>query len=167
MQGKSDAAETVGGKKRVAYEGAKEQGAAKRPLHMRRPQLKTPAQALMERYKKLQAMRQQDQIERRLTELTSDDGAGPSSTQSSSAGPSPTQSSGAGGSKGRVAHQPKAVAPVLNKTKKQLLDRQASRDRYRLGCRLRYTDKINVNTRLAWRHLPGLPLLTNGFKNSR
>jgi hypothetical protein len=39
----------------VAYETAtKEATAAKRPLHMKKPALKTPAQAMLDRYHKIQ-----------------------------------------------------------------------------------------------------------------
>jgi hypothetical protein len=63
FQGKPEEPSTSGaagepqsrGKKRVAYETAtKEAAAAKRPLHMKKPALKTPAQAMLDRYHKIQ-----------------------------------------------------------------------------------------------------------------
>merc|ERR1719334_1826958 len=50
-----DSQDVAVGKKRVAYDSAQANHASKRPLHMKKPQLKTPQQAYMERYKKLQA----------------------------------------------------------------------------------------------------------------
>ena len=44
------------GKKRVAYEGSG--GQDKRPLRMKKPVVRTPAQAMFDRYKKLQEMKQ-------------------------------------------------------------------------------------------------------------
>merc|ERR1719219_2226290 len=74
---------SVVGKKRVAHEGS--ESSDRRPLHMKKPALKTPAQAMHDRYKKLQQMRQQQMIEKRLTELTEDDPGEGTSTSSSAA----------------------------------------------------------------------------------
>ena len=46
---------TSSGKKRLAYETAsKGATASKRPLHLKKPAIKTPAQAMMDRYQKIQ-----------------------------------------------------------------------------------------------------------------
>ena len=55
---------TAANKKRVAHEGA----LSERPLHMRKPSQRTPAQVMADRYKKLQMMRQQQLIENKLTD---------------------------------------------------------------------------------------------------
>ena len=116
---KSAASSSVLGKKRVAHGGP--EASEKRPLHMKKPSLRTPAQAMHDRYKKLQQMRQQQMIEKKLTELTKepaeDPGEGPSSSSSSMSG------------KVRVAHTGSSSAPppVMNKARQQLMAREKVR----------------------------------------
>ena len=81
----------------------------------------------MERYKKLQAMRQQNLMEKRLTELTSDDG--PCASTSGTQATSTSSSAEIGGGSKRVAPQPRSGPVVPGKAKKQLLSRQTSADR--------------------------------------
>merc|ERR1719318_1168809 len=115
----------VAGKKRLAYQGSEGQIKEKRPLHMKKPAVRTPAQAMFDRYKKLQEMKQQQLIEKRMTEITEDnpeeDSSGPSSSSSSSFSLAPKKS--------RVAHQGSGLPPVvLSKTKQQLLARQKAKE---------------------------------------
>merc|ERR1719397_1932885 len=90
----SSVSETITGKKRVALGGSKE--AEKRPLHMKKPSKMSPAQAMHDRYKKIQALKQQQLLEKKLTELTED-------TPSTSTSGTASTSSSMGGKK-RVAH---------------------------------------------------------------
>ena len=107
-------------KKRLAHEGAEKN--EKRPLHMRKPSLRTPAQVMADRYKKLQMMRQQQMIEKRMTEMTEDDpGEGPSTSGIGS-------SSQPGGSKSRVAHTATSGPAVLSKVKQQLVAREKAKE---------------------------------------
>ena len=108
-------------KKRLAHEGAEK--SEKRPLHMRKPSLRTPAQVMADRYKKLQMMRQQQMIEKRMTEMTEEDpGEGPSTSSSSGSQP--------GGSRSRVAHTvTSGQGPaVLSKAKQQLVAREKAKE---------------------------------------
>ena len=89
------------GRKRTALGGP--QVAERRPLHMKKPSTLTPAQAMHERYKKIQALKQQQLLEERLTEITEE----PSSSSSS-------------GGKLRVAHSSAAAPVVLSKVKQQV-----------------------------------------------
>ena len=111
---KATPSSSVVGKKRVAHEGS--ESSERRPLHMKKPALKTPAQAMHDRYKKLQQMRQQQMIEKRLTELTEEDpGEGTSASFSS-------------GKKPRIAHTSSGRPPVvMSKTQQQLAARQKTR----------------------------------------
>ena len=105
------------GKKRVAYEGSGSQD--KRPLHMKKPAVRTPAQAMFDRYKKLQEMKQQQLIEKRMAEITEDD---PCEGTSYSSSPITSTTSG----KARVAHTGSGAAPVvLSKSRQQLQARQS------------------------------------------
>ena len=106
-------------KKRLAHEGAEKND--KRPLHMRKPSLRTPAQAMADRYKKLQMMRQQQIIEKRMSEMTEDD-PGESPSTSSGLGSQP------GGSRSRVAHSPTSGPAVLSKAKQQLVAREKAKE---------------------------------------
>ena len=110
------------GKKRVAHEGS--ESSDRRPLHMKKPSLRTPAQAMYDRYKKLQQMRQQQLIEARLSELTEDNpGEGPSSSSSLV-----ETSSSSSGRKARVAHSSSDRPPVvMSRTQQQLAAREKSR----------------------------------------
>ena len=111
-------------KKRLAHEGA--QTSEKRPLHMRKPSHRTPAQVMADRYKKLQMMRQQQMIEKRMTEMTEEDpGEGPSTSTSSGLG-----SSQPGGARSRVAHTvTSGQSPaVLSKAKQQLVAREKAKE---------------------------------------
>ena len=111
-------------KKRLAHEGA--QTSEKRPLHMRKPSHRTPAQVMADRYKKLQMMRQQQMIEKRMTEITDEDpGEGPSTSTSSGLG-----SSSLGGARSRVAHTvTSGQSPaVLSKAKQQLAAREKAKE---------------------------------------
>ena len=113
---KSAASSSVLGKRRVAHGGP--EASEKRPLHMKKPSLRTPAQAMHDRYKKLQQMRQQQMIEKKLTELTEepadDPGEGPSSSMPG---------------KVRIAHtgSSPALPPVMNKARQQLMAREKVR----------------------------------------
>ena len=110
-------------KKRQAHEGA--ETSQKRPLHMRKPSLRTPAQVMADRYKKLQMMRQQQMIEKRMTEITEEDpGEGPSTSSGSGS------SSQQGGSRSRVAHTvTSGQSPaVLSKVKQQLAAREKAKE---------------------------------------
>jgi len=115
----SEAADTlVAGKKRLAYQGSEDQAKEKRPLHMKKPAMRTPAQAMFDRYKKLQEMKQQQLIEKRMTEITEDDTEEKASSSFSLAP-----------KKSRVAHQGSGQPPVvLSKTKQQLLAREKAKE---------------------------------------
>ena len=104
--------ESLIGKKRVAHGGS--ESSDKRPLHLKKPAIRTPAQALHDRYKKLQQMREQRLIEKKLTELTEEDpGEGTSSSLSR---------------KPRVAHSGAGQTPVvMNKAQQQLMAREKAK----------------------------------------
>ena len=106
---------TIVGKKRVALGGASE--AEKRPLHMKKPSKMTPAQAMHDRYKKIQALKQQQLLEKRLTELTEDTAS--TSTSGGSTSTSLGESSSTAGKK-RVAHTSTSTPVEKNKAKQQV-----------------------------------------------
>merc|ERR1719466_694388 len=110
----------VSGKKRLAYQASEDQAKERRPLRMKKPAVRTPAQAMFDRYKKLQEMKQQQLIEKRMAEITEDD---PCEGTSNSSSPVTSTSSG----KARVAHTGSGAAPVvLSKARQQLQARQSS-----------------------------------------
>ena len=117
----SSSSSSAAGKKRVAHEGA--ETSEKRPLHMRKPSQRSPAQVMADRYRKLQMMRQQQMIEKRMSELTEQDpGEGPSTSTSS-------QGLGSSSGKSRVAHTASAQSPaVLSKAKQQLAAREKAKE---------------------------------------
>ena len=117
----SSSSSSAAGKKRVAHEGA--ETSEKRPLHMRKPSQRTPAQVMADRYRKLQMMRQQQMIEKRMSELTEQDpGEGPSTSTSS-------QGLGSSSGKSRVAHTASVQSPaVLSKAKQQLAAREKAKE---------------------------------------
>merc|ERR1719192_50560 len=118
-EGGSSLTGTIVGKKRVALGGASE--AEKRPLHMKKPSKMTPAQAMHDRYKKIQALKQQQLLEKKLTELIED------TASTSTSGVSTSTSRGESGSttgKKRVAHISTSAPVEKNKAKQQVLARQ-------------------------------------------
>jgi len=131
VQPSSSSSEAISSKKRVAHDGSSQDADVRRPLHMRRPQTKTPAQTMLDRFKKIQQMTKHKEMERQLEEMTSDSPApGPSSSRVDESRP---------GTSKRVAHQPKhgndaGPPPVLSKVKQQLLARQVNTtSRYETG----------------------------------
>merc|ERR1719403_426680 len=118
-EGGSSVTDTIVGKKRVALGGASE--AEKRPLHMKKPSKMTPAQAMHDRYKKIQALKQQQLLEKKLTELTEDTAS--TSTSGGSTSTSLGESSSTAGKK-RVAHTSTSTPVEKNKAKQQVLARQ-------------------------------------------
>merc|ERR1719192_932839 len=115
----SSSSSSAAGKKRVAHEGA--ETSEKRPLHMRKPSQRTPAQVMADRYRKLQMMRQQQMIEKRMSELTEQDpGEGPSTS---------SQGLGSSSGKSRVAHTASVQSPaMLSKAKQQLAAREKAKE---------------------------------------
>jgi len=117
----------VSGKKRLAYQASEDQAKERRPLHMKKPAIRTPAQAMFDRYKKLQEMKQQQLIEKRMTEITEDNPdegtvPGPSTSDTDFSMPQAPK-------KSRVAHKGGGLPPVvLSKTKQQLLARQKAKE---------------------------------------
>merc|ERR1719427_970391 len=117
----------VTGKKRLAYQASEDQAKERRPLHMKKPAIRTPAQAMFDRYKKLQEMKQQQLIEKRMTEITEDNPdegtvPGPSTSDTDFSMPQAPK-------KSRVAHKGGGLPPVvLSKTKQQLLARQKAKE---------------------------------------
>ena len=108
----SSVPESIVGKKRVALGGSKE--SEKRPLHMKKPSKMTPAQAMHDRYKKIQALKQQQLLEKKLTELTED------TPSTSTSGASTSSSLGGGTGKKRVAHSTISAPVEKNKAKQQV-----------------------------------------------
>jgi len=112
----SGSASSSSSRKRVAHEQAKEAVAAKRPLHFRKPALKTPQQAMLARIEKVRRMAADKKGEEEGDQAKAD------ADTTSQPGPSGLASEG-----GRKAHQPKiGNAPVvLSKTKQQLASRNS------------------------------------------
>ena len=96
------------GRRRVALGVAE----TARPLHMKKPSRSTPQQAMHDRYKKLQALKQQQLLEEKLTELTEEGGEAASQASTSTGG------------KRRVAHATTANPVEKSKAKQQLASRQ-------------------------------------------